>query len=72
MRMETLTEFGQSLEQGDHMFSWDVKSGYRHFRLAPHMRDYFLFHYNRRFYRCIALPFGWGRSPLWFTELLRR
>jgi hypothetical protein len=30
------------------------------------MRDCF-----RRYYRCIALPFGWGRSVLWFTKLMR-
>ena len=71
IRMETLAEFGLSLEEGDHMFSWDIKSGYRHFRLAPSMRDFFLFRYHGHFYRCVALPFGWGRSPLWFTELLR-
>lgn len=34
------------------------------------MRDYFLFSYGGRFYRCIALPFGWGRSPLWFTQAM--
>jgi hypothetical protein len=50
--------------------SFDIQAGYRHFRLAPQMRDWFLFRYDGRFYRCIALPFGWGRSPMWFTQLM--
>ncbi len=34
------------------------------------MRNMFVFRYQRKFYRCIALPFGWGRSPLWFTRFM--
>jgi hypothetical protein len=52
------------------MISFDIKAGYRHFRLAPRMRDWFLFAYDGRFYRFIALPFGWGRNPMWFTHLM--
>jgi hypothetical protein len=55
------------LEHGEKMVSFDIQAGYRHFRLAPQMRDWFLFRYDGRFYRCIALPFGSGRSPMWFT-----
>ena len=51
--------------------SWDIKSGSRHFYLHPRMRDFFLFRYNGRYHLCIALPFGWGPSVLWFTKLLR-
>jgi hypothetical protein len=69
--METLPGFGLELRKGDHMLSFDIKSGYRHFRLAPLMRDYFLFHYAGRFFKCVSLPFGWGRSPLWFTQLMK-
>lgn len=71
IRMETLSSFSFQVGEGDHMVSFDIQSGYRHFRLAPRMRNYFLFRYRGRYYRCVALPFGWGRSPLWFTELLR-
>jgi hypothetical protein len=35
------------------------------------MRDMFLFRHAGRFYQRVALPFGWGRSPMWFTRLLR-
>lgn len=71
VKMETLPSFGLEMQKGDTLMSWDVKSGYRHFYLHPCMRDMFVFHYGGRFYRCIALPFGWGRSVLWFTKLMR-
>lgn len=34
------------------------------------MRKWFIFRYGGRYYQCVALPFGWGRSPLWFTRLM--
>jgi hypothetical protein len=52
------------------MLPFDIESGYTHFRLARRMRDCFLFHYFGRFFRCVALPFGWGRSPLRLTQLI--
>jgi hypothetical protein len=63
VKIETLPQYAMDLEKGDHMASFDIKSSYRHFRLAPRMRDWFCFRYDGRFLRCIALPFGWGRSP---------
>lgn len=30
-----------------------------------------MFHYDGRYYRCIALPFGWSRSAFWFILLLK-
>ena len=71
IKMETIPSFAVELERDDVMFSFDVQSGYRHFFLHPDMRDFFLFHYEGRYYRCIALPFGWGRSPMWFTKIMR-
>jgi hypothetical protein len=60
------------------MISLDIQSGYRHFRLAPRyfrlaprMRDMFIFHYAGRCFRCIAIQFGWGRSPMWLTPMMR-
>jgi hypothetical protein len=52
------------------MVSFDIQEGYRHFGLAPQMRDWFLFRCDGIFYRCIALSVGWGRSPMWFTQLM--
>lgn len=69
--METMTAFSLELQRADVLMSWDVRSGYRHFYLHPDMRDLFLFRYYRRYHQCIALPFGWRRSVLWFTKLLR-
>lgn len=65
--MESLSGFAMSLQEKYHMVTFDIRQGYRHFRLAPAMRDWFLFHYDGRYYQCVALPFGWGRAPLWFT-----
>jgi hypothetical protein len=70
VRMKTLPEYALELENGEKMVSFGIQAGYRHFRVAPQMRDWFLFRYDGLFYRCIALPFGWGRSPMWFTQLM--
>ena len=71
IKMETLQSFATQLQGGDTLMFWDIKSGYRHFYLHPRMREFFIFRYDFVFYRCIALPFGWGQSVLWFTKLLR-
>lgn len=59
------------LDEDDNFISFDIKAGYRHFYLHPSIRDYFLFHYDGRYFRCIALPFGWSRSALWLILLLK-
>lgn len=71
VKMETIPSFAVELQKGDTLMSWDIKSGYRHFYLHPDVRDFFVFRYGGRYFRCIALPFGWGRSVLWFPKLLR-
>lgn len=67
--MESISEFAMDIQKDDHFISWDIQKGYRHFRLAPGMRDRFIFRYQGCYYQCVAPPFGWGRSPLWFTQL---
>jgi hypothetical protein len=34
------------------------------------LRDLFAFHYDGKYYRCVALPFSWGRSTLWFAQIM--
>jgi hypothetical protein len=68
--METLPEYALELERGEKVVSFDIQVGYRHFRLAPQIRDWFLFRYDGRFYSYIALPFGWGRRTMWFAQLM--
>lgn len=70
VRMESVSGFATEIQRFDDFLSMDIRNGYRHFRLAPQMRDWFIFHYAGRYYQCVALPFGWGRSPLWFTQLM--
>jgi hypothetical protein len=41
VRMETLPEYALELERGEKMVSFDIQAGYRHFPLAPQMRDWF-------------------------------
>jgi hypothetical protein len=71
IRMETLQGFLLDLEKKDHLVSFDVKSGCRHFRLSVEIRKNFMFHYDGAFYLFVALPFGWGRSLIWFKELMK-
>jgi hypothetical protein len=71
IKTENLSGFALNLLKGECLMSWYVKSGYLHFYLHPRMHDCFLFRYGGRVYRCIALPFGQGRSVLWFAKLMR-
>jgi hypothetical protein len=50
--------------------SFDIKAGYRHFRLAPKMRSWFQFRYENKYHRCVALPCGQGHRPMLFTQLM--
>lgn len=70
VQMDTISSFGSCLCPGDRLLSFDWSAGYRHFALHSRMWDWFLFHYDGRYYRCIALPFGWTASPFWFVKLL--
>lgn len=71
VKMERLEEFSDELRRGESLLSFDLAAGYRHIHLHPLMLDFFVFRYGGRTYRCLALPFGWGRSALHFTRLLR-
>lgn len=70
VRMEAISSFAMDLQRGDDLLSMDIKKGYRQFRLHPSMRDWFMFRWKGRYFQFLALPFGWGRSPLWFTQLM--
>lgn len=70
VRMDTLPSFALDLEKRNHMLSFDVKGGYRHLRCSPRMRDMLMFRYNGKYYRSIAMSFGWGRSAMWFTRMM--
>lgn len=69
-RMEKKEEFAL-FRKGDHLLSFDVRAGYRHFSLHEDMRNVFLFQYDGRYFRCKALSFGWGRSAFWLVNLLK-
>ena len=71
VRMERLEEFSDELVESERLISFDLVAGYRHVHLHPLMLNFFLFSYAGRVYRCLALPFGWGRSAFHFTRFLR-
>lgn len=49
--METKETFAGLLREGDRILSFDVRGGYRHFSLHEDMRDFFLFKYDRCYFR---------------------
>lgn len=53
------------------MVSFDINSGYQHFRLARQMSNMFILRYNDCLHGCVALSLGWGRYPMWFTCFMR-
>lgn len=42
-------------KQHDRLFSIDIAKGYHHFRLHPKIRNWFLFKFDERHFRCVAL-----------------
>ena len=70
VKMKTLSSYGTCLCPGDRLLSFDWSSGYMHFALHRRMWNWFLFKYNQRYYRSIALPFRWTSSPYWFVKIL--
>ena len=71
VRMEKPAEFAAQIQEGERFISFDVKSGYHHFFLHASIRNYFLFHFRGRYFRCIALPFAWCRAAFWFVNLMK-
>ena len=57
VHMETLSDFAMSVPPEDHMISFEIEKAFRHLRLYPAMRDWFIFQYDGRYYQCGALPF---------------
>ena len=43
VRMESLAKCASDIQKGDNFLSMDVEKGYRHLRLHPDMRDWFIF-----------------------------
>ena len=58
-------------EQGELMFTFDLKSGYHHVEIAAQHYKYLGLEWNNRFYVFTVLPFGLAAAPYVFTKLLR-
>ena len=63
VKMESLPEFAMEMQKEDQSIYMDIHKGYRNFRLHPFMRDWSVFPYAGKYYQCVAMPFGCGRSP---------
>lgn len=69
--IESLPSWELNLKKVKGLISWDRSVGYRNMYLHTEMRDTFLFSCYGQYFRCIALPFGWGRSAFWFTQMMQ-
>ena len=62
-------------QQGDYMFSFDLKSGYHHIDIFEPHRQYLGFSWDqggsKQFYTFTVLPFGLATACYAFTKLLR-
>lgn len=70
-KMERKEKFSSITMEGYRILSTDVRAGYKHFSLHPQIRDFFLFHYEGRLYRFLALQFVWRKSAWWFVHLMK-
>jgi hypothetical protein len=59
---DTLDANATQLREGDRMLSFDLASGYHHFRLHPSMREWLTVRFAGRWFRYVPLPFGWRLS----------
>lgn len=71
LRMESAAGFATELKKGERLLSFDLSAGYRHIHLHLDRYSLFLFSYEGRTYRCLALPFGWNGSAFHFKRLMR-
>ena len=58
-------------DQGELMFTFDLKSGYHHVEIVKHHRQYLGFRWGEVYYQFAVLPFGLASAPYAFTKLLR-
>ena len=49
----------------------DLSVAYHHIRLHPSLVQYFQFTLLGKFYKCIAVPFGWCLAPYAYTKVMR-
>ena len=56
--MDKLSEISMSVQLEDQILSFDIERGFRHLRLHPAMRDWFIFRYHDKYYQFVAFSFG--------------
>ena len=61
----------QYFEKNNHMYKFDLRSGYHHFDVASSSQTYLGFSWKEKCYVFTVLPFGLSSSPYIFTKCLR-
>lgn len=70
-RMEDQRVLRMLLEEGDHMVTMDLESGFWHIPLSPDMARLMAFPFEGTLFRFLVLPFGFCLSPTIFTRVIR-
>ena len=71
-RNETLKRLANMVEEGDFMFSFDLKDGFHAVAIAPEDRHYLTFDLEGvGLVQLVVLPFGLSSSPYVFNKLMR-
>ena len=67
---ETLSWLSDAPRQTVAAASVDLSSGYHHLLLHPELQQYMCFQMEGKYYRSVALPFGWRLALAFFTKFM--
>lgn len=71
-KYEGIPRLSELLDEGDWMFSIDLKSGYHHVDIHPANWTYLGFYWDGSYYVFRSLPFGLAEAPHSFTRLIKQ
>lgn len=70
-KFETVFDVVRRGTEGAFMSTWDLKAGYHHVLMAPHMWTLLGFRLQEQYYVFSCLPFGLSQAPYVFTRIMR-
>lgn len=68
---ESIADLVRQGDVGAFMTTWDLKAGYHHVLLAPHMWSLLGFQFRGKYYVFSCLPFGLSQAPYVFTRVMQ-
>ncbi|GJP50719.1 hypothetical protein CLOM_g9864 [Closterium sp. NIES-68] len=71
-RYEGLTRVPDLVQEGDWLFTIDLKSGYHHVDIHPAFWRFLGFSLQGQDYQFLSLPFGLATAPFVFTQLIKQ